>query len=291
MRPESRVVSRPTRAGWVALGMAFVLAEAGALGGNNLVIAVAVVGWSVLLVDMIAGRRNLAGLEIGWRLPEELFARRGARGAFRLSNPLRSSRALEVSDGCAHAHVDCLERDDERLVTAWWNPERRGVLVLEGLQVGSTWPFGLFAHQRRIRHEARCLVYPAPRFDPAWPGRLGIGEGESGSAPGGAGELLDIRRYRPGDRLRSLHWRTSARTGQWMVVDRAREEQTGIRIRVDPDGALESELSAASGAILEATETGAPVSLELPGHPELARYGTGTRWRRRLLDTLAGYPC
>lgn len=271
--------------------MAFVLAETGALGGNNLVIAVAVVGWAVLLVDYLAGRRNLAGIEVGWRLPEELFARRGSRGAFRVSNPHRVSYALQIEDGCAHAHVGCVQPGEEKLRVAWWRPERRGSLVFEGLAVRSDWPFGLFVHQRHVRRQARCLVYPAPRFDPAWPGQRGAGDGDSGRRPGGAGELLDIRPYRPGDRLRSLHWRTSARTGTWMVVDRAREEQNGVRIRIDPQGDVESELSAASGAILEATAQGAPVSLEIEGHPELARYGTGTRWRRTLLDALAEHPC
>lgn len=290
MHPEG-VLSRPTRAGWIAFGMAFVLAEAGALGGNNLVIAVAVVAWAVLLIDYLAGRRNLAGLEVGWRLPEELFARRGARGAFRIGNPMRTSWALEIGDGCAHVHLPCVPRGEEMLPAAWWRPEERGQLVLEGMVVLSSWPFGLFAHRRRFRRQARCLVYPTPRFDPAWPGRRGTGEGDSGRMPGGAGDLLDIRPYRPGDRLRSLHWRTSARTGSWMVVDRAREEQAGVRIRVDPGREIEAELAAASGAILEATASGAPVSLELAGHPELAHYGTGTRWRRQLLDALAGYPC
>ena len=279
----------PTRAGWVAVGMAFALAEAGALGGNNLVIAVAVIGWAVLLVDYGAGRRNLAGVELAWQLPEELFAGRGARGAFRVRSPDHTAHELFVTDGVASAEAPVVEAGAELTLAAWWRPQHRGELVLAGLSVRSVFPFGLFLHQCTVDRQARCTVYPAPRFDPAWEGLQGAGEGDCGTKIGGAGDLLDLRAYRVGDRLRSLHWRTSARFGRWMVVDRAREEQEGVRVRVDPDAGLERELQAAAGAILEATGNGATVSLELPGHPELERFGTGTRWRRQLLDALATY--
>lgn len=289
MSPERPVTSWPTRAGWIAVGMAFALAEAGALGGNNLVIAVAVVGWAVLLVDYGAGRRNLAGVDVTWQLPEELYARRGARGAFRIRSP-HVAHELFVTDGCASLEVPVVDAGAEATLPAWWRPQVRGELVLQGLTVSSVFPFGLFVHQRVLPREARCVVYPAPRFDPAWEGLQGSGEGDCGTQAGGAGDLLDLRPYRVGDRLRSLHWRTSARVGQWMVVERAREEQEGVRVRVDPDAGLELELQAAAGAIVEATSNGATVSLELPGHPELERFGTGTRWRRQLLDALATYP-
>lgn len=271
--------------------MAFALSEAGALGGNNLVIAVAVVGWAVLIVDLVAGRRNLRGLAVGWQLPEELFAGRSSRGAFQIRNEREHGVAREVhcGDALTATQFEAVDPGDSRTVPAWWRPSQRGSVDLEGLWLSSEFPFGLFRHTREEERDATCLVYPAPRFDPAWAGAHGAGDGESGQVPGGAGELLDLRPYRPGDRLRSLHWRTSARFGTWMVVERARDEHDGVRVRVDPERPIEAELSAAAGAIVEATTSGASVSLEIPGHPDLEAYGAGTRWRRTLLDTLATY--
>jgi uncharacterized protein (DUF58 family) len=269
--------------------LAFILIDLGAIGGNNLIVLVACVGWAALAIDLIVGRWNLGGLEVQWRLPEELFAGQGCRGAFVVVNRRRrgESRALEVSDGFAVASVPLLQPGTEMIARAWWRLPRRGPFVIRGVAVRSVFPFGLFEHRARTGAVAEGLVYPRPL-----PGRFRAagemqGDGQDDNRRDQTGDFRELRPYRAGDRIRRIHWRTSARVGQPMVVVRGGEQSAAVLVVVRSEGELEDELGRATGAVLDATGRGVAVGLVLPGEDGLQRPQTGTRWRRQLLDALA----
>lgn len=281
--------SRPTRDGWVAVALAFVLADVGAVGGNNLIVLVGCAGLAAVWVDLAAGRWNLRGVHVRWSLPGELFAEVPCRGAFVVENgrPRGDLHRIEVSDGVAAARADGVAPGEERAVWAWWRFARRGRFALDGIVVRSSWPFGLFTHTRTLPGEAEGVVWPRPAS--AHGREVPATDGDAGHADHAdpTGDFRDLRPYRPGDRLRDIHGRTSARVGRPMVIVRSAERTGGVRATVRGDRPLEDELTRATGVILEASARGVPVGLELPGDPELARPTAGTRWRRRLLDALA----
>ncbi len=294
------VRSWPTRDGWAALLLAFVLIDLGAIGGNNLIVLVACVAWAVLGIDLVVGRWNVSGVAVRWRLPDELYAGQGCRGAFvvesgRVPGPgPRTRYALEVSDGVASAGVDRVLPGEEAAQRVFWRLSERGRFALGGVTVRSRFPFGLFEHHAANQGRAEGVCYAAPLS-----GRLRSAGESEGSAREGSpdrreqtGDFRELRPYRPGDRIRSIHWRTSARVGEPMVVVRGGEHNDAVRVSVrstHPGPALDEAVSRATGAVLEATAGGRAVSLELPGSPELLKAGSGTRWRRRLLDALALY--
>jgi uncharacterized protein (DUF58 family) len=284
----------------VALLLAFVLVDLGALGGNNLIVLVACVAWAVLVVDLLVGRWNVAGVSVGWRLPEELYAGQGCRGAFVVDSGRRpgpgprTRYALEVTDGVASAEVPRVVPGEEAVQRVFWRLPARGPFVLDGVTVRSRFPFGLFEHRAQSTGRAEGLCYAAPLS-----GRLASAGEVEGVVHDGApdrreqaGDFRELRPYRPGDRIRSIHWPTTARVGEPMVVVRGGERSDAVRVSVrttTPGPALEEAVSRATGAVLEATAGGRAVGLELPGDPTLLRPGGGTRWRRRLLDALALY--
>jgi len=285
------VRSRLTREGWLALLLAFVLIDLGAIGGNNLIVLIACLGWAILAVDLGLGRLNLRGVEVQWRLPEELYAGQGCRGAFVVRNHRRRGviRGLQLADGFATAALDALGPGQEGVARAWWRLPRRGMFHIRGVELLSRYPFGLFEHRCRTGSNATGVVYPRPL-----PGRLEDagqmhGSDRDDDRHDQTGDFRELRPYRPGDRLRSIHWRTSARVGRPMVVVRGGERTDAVRVVVRGGAAVEAELECAAGAILDASGRGVAVGLVLPGQPELASPATGTRWRRQLLDALALY--
>ena len=96
--------------------------------------------------------------------------------------------------------------------------------------------------------------------------------------------------------MRLVHARRSARLGSLVVVERAGETETAVRVEVPAGrGAVwEREVSRACGEILRGFQLGCRVGLALPaasgGSPRVLAPSFGAGWRRTLLDSLATLP-
>lgn len=103
-------------------------------------------------------------------------------------------------------------------------------LARRALPTGAT--TSLWVHPRR--YAARALAAGAPRHHH---------EGAPDSSLRGSVEQLDVREYVPGDEVRHLHWKATARTGRLMVRDLAdpRRGRTTVLLDNRP-GVLTGEL-------------------------------------------------
>ena len=101
----------------------------------------------------------------------------------------------------------------------------RGRFALGRLTVRALDPFGLAVRTQVVADQSDLIVTPSVLTLPAV-GRAGTWTGAGDNRPRafaiGSAEDVTVREYRPGDPLRRVHWRTSARTGELMV---RREEQ------------------------------------------------------------------
>ncbi|HVS43505.1 MAG TPA: DUF58 domain-containing protein [Candidatus Dormibacteraeota bacterium] len=122
----------------------------------------------------------------------------------------------------------------------------RGLHRISGVRVASGWPLGLVTAERTQRFEVDVAVHPRYACVPVL---AGSGRGAAVDDParrGGAGEIANIRAYQPQDDRRRIHWLTSARAGELMVVERTPETAEGVECR----------LSVGAGASAEAIEAG-----------------------------------
>lgn len=102
-------------------------------------------------------------------------------------------------------------------------PRRRGYLEFQGLRLSRADPLGLINGICRQTAPARLLVLPR-RYPVS---RLSLGASRcyqpSGTTPmarrGDAEEFVGLRPYRPGDSLRSVHWKSWARVGEPVVCE------------------------------------------------------------------------
>ena len=103
-------------------------------------------------------------------------------------------------------------------------PVRRGLHRLERYQIATSFPFG-FIKRALIRRQAEAvLVHPAQgAVEPAAMSRF-FSASSSGinqrPVEGGNDEFYGAREYRPGDPLRTIHWRRSAKLGSTPVRGR-----------------------------------------------------------------------
>ena len=118
----------------------------------------------------------------------------------------------------AHASVD---------MTLTLRPRKRGIYDLRGWRTESDFPFGLLNAGRVHEQSAVLTVYP--RFEPL--DRIAMPQGRR-QQPGGVayvanrGESIEFvgnREYRPGDNVRDIDWRATARLSR-PIVREYREE-------------------------------------------------------------------
>ncbi len=102
-------------------------------------------------------------------------------------------------------------------------PLRRGYLHFDKCTLASTDPMGLCHALRTFNLKDKLLVLPklyqAPRLD--LPGHRVYQPGGTNKASlsGDSQEFISLREYRPGDPLRSIHWRSYARHGVPVVKE------------------------------------------------------------------------
>lgn len=295
MRGRARRGARPTREGWALLALTIGLGLAALLSANNLLYMVLAAIVAVWVVDAVLGPWNLRQLTVRRELPAELFAETMGRGGFRIRNGRRWLPSvvvrLEDDHGAAEGVLDRLAPGAEALVPAGWTFAGRGEAHLGRIRLGSAFPFGLWGRWRVIDLPAEVLIYPRPRAaEPrVEPGSTGA-DGLEPAGRGAIGDLEGLKDYAPGDPVRRIHWRTTARVGAPVIVLRTDEQADRVTVRVRNlhGRAWEHELSRAAGEVLRGFQRGCRVGLELPEARIEARGGPG--WRRTLLEVLARQP-
>ena len=101
--------------------------------------------------------------------------------------------------------------------TLYWRPKRRGIFRLRDVRLCVGGPFGLLERTKELAPNGHGVVCVGPNRIPIE---------SSGLSPRSAAlghvdepeERQNIRAYSPGDDVRTIHWRLSAREGQPMVA-------------------------------------------------------------------------
>ncbi|MCG8655766.1 MULTISPECIES: DUF58 domain-containing protein [unclassified Yimella] len=190
--------------------------------------------------------------------------------------------------------------DVHRIELTWW-PSRTGPVWVGGVHVQFSSPWG--AYRFGALHlpplEARALPR-AEAFDSRTPvphpiGLVGL---HRSSRPGSGTEFADVREFRPGDRLRSVHWPLTARTGTLHSRTNYAEQDAEVHLVVDASvdfgdrsrgTTIDTGLRAAAGISEFFLRQGDRVGLRVVGseRPLNLRPSLGLQHHRRVLDLLS----
>ena len=240
----------PTRRGLFFIGVGvvtYLLAQQSNVGWFYVADAFV---WAVLLVNLALARWTLWGLRIHRRLSADhgaatdgLFEGDAVRVTVQVSNPGRMPRYFfSVADHCP---LEAPDSQTKRALVGYVAPGssvpwsyavecyRRGEHQFGPVRLECSAPFGLFRARRKMNAPLRVLVYPQV-FDFAVARPRGeLREGPTVPSPAQRiGEFRGAREYQPGDSLRQVHWKSSARSGRLMVkeYDKSPESQTVLFI-------------------------------------------------------------
>ncbi|MBI1320774.1 MAG: DUF58 domain-containing protein [Candidatus Hydrogenedens sp.] len=302
-RRRRRFRTGMTFPGWVFL-TAFMLTLAAAIntGFNLLYIVVGVIA-AFLLVSCALAVWSVRGLTVTADAPGSAHRSQPFAITLRVHNRkwfmpalmLRIERTGEERK--AQAFVPSLPAGGTAIARVSLQLDRRGAHTLPSFTLVSSFPFGLIEAWRQLPASGEVLVYP--RVSPM---RTTAAEQTAGSryrarSSGGDGnEYFSIREYLPGDDIRKISWKATARTGQLMVRELSRENSRFVLFLLDTrmqsvdlspeeDDLFEAavDLVASLGTTLLQRQYN--VAVETP--TEVLEGGEGGAQRKRLLEFLA----
>jgi uncharacterized protein (DUF58 family) len=212
-----RIYIVPTRAG---LGFTVLLAAmlVGALNYQNN---------AALLLTCMLGAALASSMLLTWRELHDLNLRSlhadhgfcGARVPLHLAfaDDRQPRHGLRIS--IDKLEQPCPLQPGNSLATVTVPTERRGWMALPRMQVSSTLPFGLFRAWSWITPAGHMLVYPRILRD----ARPRERHDDPNDRIAGGDEFANLRNYRPGDPIRHVAWKASARHDHLLVreFDRA----------------------------------------------------------------------
>lgn len=299
-RQKSRVSEIRIRGlGFGYVLVAVVVTVAATNTGNNGLFLVLSLMLAFLAISGIVSRWNVRGLVASLEAPEEIFANRPTRLFFELQNRSRwlARWFLLVSAQSQDRAqlVPMLPRKGRTRGNLDYLEPHRGLHKLESVRVVSAFPFGFFTKGQAYGVDLELLVYPEV-FDGS--GQLAGGSGtagDDGGAEAGRGyDLRQLRRFRPGDDPRSIHWKQSAKSGSLIFVERESDQGRRVSVLFDNGvGSLSKESKQRFERLVSEAATaavdllGRAYEVELVTRETTLPFAGGPRQRQAILETLA----
>lgn len=279
----------------------------GAINGqNNLLFAIFGLAAGGLIVSGILSGANLMGIRVERLSPRDGVLGESAGIRYRVLNANRRIPAISL----LVEEIDLPRRSGERLAatrgfvagvraresaTIEASPAcvARGPVRLGRFRVTSTFPFGLTRKSVEFDDSQDLLVLPRPAAvvgEPLRPSRGDRRAAAAAKASREGDEFHALREYVPGDPLRSVAWRASARVEPLLVrVDATRRAgRVLIAFDIADDGAAQERIIAAvAGMCLYAQRTGRDFAVAGPDSSMLVGFGSGPAHVRAAMRSLA----
>ena len=231
---------RLTRWGLVYLVASVILGLAAVNTGNNALMAVLGLALGSYVVSGMWSRQVLGNVEAMIELPSEIFAGRPAVIGVEIENTSRFLPAYGLvvrdSDGRAAIYDPLLAPGDRRRHSVELVFPDRGRHELGAWRLDVLLPLGFFLKSKVLIFGREVLVYP--RLLPTSSASVRRGGGRRSpdalESRGREGEVTQLRDFREGDELRSLHWKQTARQQRLVVVERQKTTENPVFFVVDP---------------------------------------------------------
>ena len=204
---------------------------------------------------------------------------------------------LEVAEGENPVAIR-LGRDDDRTVAFTLRCVRWGNYALGDIRLRARDRFGLVVWERRLDRTTHLRVYPHPEAlrRLVTPVETQPFTGNEVARQKGEGlEFADLRSFAPGDRVRSINWRASARRNELIVNERHPERNTDVIIFLDTFAEARRGARSTLDLAVGAASTIASRYLERRDRVGVVSFGGLLRWlvpgtglaqRYRIVDSL-----
>ncbi len=290
---------RPTPRGATVLGVSVLLVAAAEWAGHPLLRVLGATGLGALLAAVAGTARGMRVAVSRVVYPDRVERGRPALAKLRVRNLAGRSQpgfaAWDHAGGSTRSvQVRALAEGAEATYQYELPTGTRGLLAVGPLTLLRADPFGLARNRHPAGETATLWVYPrtypARALTGGFPRHHHDGATTDDSLRGSL-DLRDVREYQPGDEVRHLHWKATARTGRMMVRDYADPEQPRFTLLLDtrgnalPPAVFEEAVDLAASLLAASATAGHHSRLVTSGGADLATSG-GPLAVRQLLDEL-----
>lgn len=263
------------------------------------------------IVSYLVGLLALRDLEFEREIPASGWA--GERATFRLCVRSRS-RLPRHSIQARDTLPEWLQQDEEETPYINVAPNtvsrvdykvyllKRGFYTIDSMVVTFQDPLGLFYYNKQFKVRSEIMVYPVPEdirdINLSGAERYGSRELPIAATRGSGLDPDGVRQYIPGDPLRRMHWKSTARTGKLNVIEFEESRAVNVVIVLDlhqgtnigkgQDTTLEYLVRMGASIAQNAIRQGASVRLITGDDPDPADFaGRGTEHLFAILASLA----
>ena len=246
--------------------------------GNNLLYLVLAMCCSFIAVSGVLSELSFKKLSVEANGPAHIYCNETGTLDFKITNnkvwaPSFSIRILLPSDGrCSleqPPYFFFIPTGVTLEKSALFSGNKRGPLQITSCRLATSFPFGFYYKTKTIPLSIDMVIFPALHPVQLPPKNESIQEGE-GTLQTRGEELYAVREFRPGDTLSSVHWKSSAKTGNLRVKEfqSTNEQSYTIFLNVKEPGSnktvevLEERVSKAASLIYHLIERGNEVSLK-----------------------------
>lgn len=196
--------------------------------GNNLLYLILAMCCSFIVVSGILSEMSLKKLSVQGEAPAYLYAREPGALKLKLSNnkkwepsysihikPSQSTQPFTLEPEPYFFFISSGSTIEKPVMLT---AHKRGPLTIAACRLATRFPFGFFYKTKTIPLQISTVIFPA--IHPVkLPEQSEAGlEGEGIIQPKGE-ELHAVREFQPGDSLSSVHWKSSAKTGNLRVKE------------------------------------------------------------------------
>lgn len=254
----------PNRFGLAFSLLLFAMLMGGLNYNNNAALFLAFMLSGSGLVSMFRGWRNLAGLEIDAVTARAVHV--GENACFRFlvgENEGLERPALAVENAAPHY----LPANGNLALSLQVPTHRRGLQRCPRFRLVTHYPLSLFRTWSWLRPRVECLVYPRAHPQPPPLPLPAHGEARFAVQPDPDADFAGLRDYRPGDNLREIAWKASARAGKLISREQPPRAQSKLLLTLSDTGQgnPETALEILTAWILQAHKAGMRYGISLPG--------------------------
>ncbi len=289
-----------TRRGWALVGAAAGLFVAGRILGLVELAVLAVAAMLTLLAAMAWVRIRAPHVIARRELKERLQV--GVQGrvdvVVQAMHPTATLAVNDAFDGgrrAARLLLAPMQPGDAARAAYRFPTDRRGRYEVGPLRVTLTDPFGLVERSQLVLATEQVIVYPRIRdvLPPPEMGGLDFDreQPQVRSRIEPSGEFHTLREYAPGDDLRHVHWRSTARRGQLMMRQNEARRRTPVLLMLDvrpgahDRASFERAVEACASIVSAIDRTDRPVDVMLSTGKLIG--ATGRRHLGTVMDELA----
>lgn len=235
---------RLTKAGWLFFFLTFPVAMAASKSNASMMMVICGVMLGALFISAVLAWRMLSAVRIRRDLQERAWQNETIHLAYQLRNVHRTGSCLGLTiteiapKGIESAAGYCIHLPPRTVFRAGarFAAHRRGRIDLDGVEVSTTFPFGLVAARRFVPASASMLIWPAKghlKHQLLYRGAVETSSATPSGATGGQDEFFGLREYRQGDNPRWIHWRRSATKRVPVIREMARPLPETLWLIVD----------------------------------------------------------